>query len=185
MWHEERELAFQRRRGGKVLTGSSFKGRKGSRYTPHISSLFGDTAAASTFYLPPISSPFFSPLPPPFFLYSCRLFFFISTLSWERSRSAWQATFGSICSRIISGGGALAELSALLFVLTLFHCGNIAVCSARRLVCLARWDSHKVFVQSLGVFFLMSSGLLGNGNLILQCGLIQIHPWKYNLVNTN
>lgn len=59
MWHEERELAFQRRRGGKVLTGSSFKGRKGSRYTPHISSLFGDIAAASTFYLPPISSPFF------------------------------------------------------------------------------------------------------------------------------
>lgn len=153
MWHEERELAFQRWRGGKVLTGSSFKGRKGSRYTPHISSLFGDIAAASTFYLPPISSPFFSPLPPPFFLYSCRLFFFISTLSWERSRSAWQATFGSICSRIISGGGALAELSALLFVLTLFHCGNIAVCSARRLVCLARWDSHKVFVQSLCVFF--------------------------------
>lgn len=154
MWHEERELAFQRRRGGKVLTGSSFKGRKGSRYTPHISSLFGDIAAASTFYLPPISSPFFLLfLLFFFFLYSCRLFFFISTLSWERSRSAWQATFGSICSRIICGGGALAELSALLSVLTLFHCGNIAACSARRLVCLARWDSHQVFVQLLGFFF--------------------------------
>lgn len=56
MWHEERELAFQRRE--KCLLALLVK-EKGLRYTPHISSLFGDFAVASTFYLPPICSPFF------------------------------------------------------------------------------------------------------------------------------
>lgn len=56
MWHEERELAFQRRE--KCLLALLVK-EKGLRYTPHISSLFGDFAVASTFYLPPYLFSFF------------------------------------------------------------------------------------------------------------------------------
>lgn len=48
MWHEERELAFQRRE--KCLLVLLLR-EKGWRYAPHISSLFGDFAVASTFYL--------------------------------------------------------------------------------------------------------------------------------------
>lgn len=56
MWHEERELAFQRRE--KCLPALLVR-EKGLRYTPHISSLFGDFAVASTFYPPYLFSFFF------------------------------------------------------------------------------------------------------------------------------
>lgn len=56
MWHEEREPAFQHRE--KCLLALLLR-EKGCRYAPHISSLFGDFAVASTFYLPYLFSIFF------------------------------------------------------------------------------------------------------------------------------
>lgn len=102
MWHEERVLAFQRRE--KCLLALLLR-EKGLRYTPHISSLFGDFAVASTFYLPPICSPFFFFI----FLFIPFVLLLLNTFLGQ-SCTAWQATFGSICSTIIPGSIALAKL---------------------------------------------------------------------------
>lgn len=96
MWHEERELAFQRPE--KCLLALLLK-EKGWRYAPHISSLFGDFAVASTFYLSLSVLNFF-------------LHFLIhSVCSSPRlpPGTQLQANIGSICSRIISNRTDLAK----------------------------------------------------------------------------
>lgn len=117
MWHDARELAFQRRE--KCLLALLVR-EKGLRYTPHISSLFGDFAVASTFYLPPICSPFFFFI----FLFIPFVLLLLNTFLGHAC-TAWQATSRSICSRIFSGRRALAKVYWCFFIysLTLQDCG--------------------------------------------------------------
>lgn len=93
MWHEEQELAFQC--WEKCLLALLLR-EKGLRYTPHISPLFGDFAVASTFYLPLSVLHFFF-----IFLFIPFVLLLLNTFLGH-SCTGWQATFGSICSRIIS-----------------------------------------------------------------------------------